>query len=196
MSIDQERSGRIVETDDEGVQADPKKKMAISAQEQNFDIVLFINEMQKRVNLFSKAHRPSISERTDFAFLPKLKSLTFLNHLQYKMIMKFKSIFPIGIVLLCFCIIVSSALADDAFYDPQLKPYDGQAYTGAQDPQYISYDSILREYMAKRIHERFGITLDPKTYSGFDLLEIEALLKCKKAEEPADTILKMFPKYR
>jgi hypothetical protein len=45
MSIDQERFGRIVETDDGGVQADPKRKMAISAQEQNFDIVLLINEL-------------------------------------------------------------------------------------------------------------------------------------------------------
>jgi len=110
--------------------------------------------------------------------------------------MKFKSIFPISITLLCFCIIASSAMANDVFYDPQLQPYDGKAYTGAQDPQYISYDSILREYLVKRIHERFGITLDPKTYSGFDLLEIEALLKCKKSEEPADTILKMYPKNR
>ena len=50
--------------------------------------------------------------------------------------------------------------------------------------------------MVKRIHQHFGITLDPKTYSGFDLLEIEALLKCKKPEEPADVILKKFPKYR
>jgi hypothetical protein len=110
--------------------------------------------------------------------------------------MKLKWAFLIFVTGLSFCIIVSSALANGVFYDAQLLPYDGKAYTGAQDPQYISYDSILREYMADRIHQRFGITLDPKTYSGFDLLEIEALLKCKKSEESADTILKMFPKYR
>jgi hypothetical protein len=133
---------------------------------------------------------------TIFAFSPKLKSLTFHDHLKYKIIMKFKSIFPVSITFLCLCIIAASALANDVFFDPQLQPYDGKAYIGAQDPQYISYDSILREYMAKRIQQEFGIELDLKKYSGFDLLEIESLLKCKKPEEPADTILKMFPKYR
>ncbi len=123
-----------------------------------------------------------------------LKSLTFHNHLKYKMIMKLKSIFSVSITLLCIWITVSSAQANNVFFDPQLQPYDGKAYTGAQDPQYISYDSILREYMAKRIQQEFGIQLDPKKYSGFDLLEIEALLKCKKSEEPSDGILKMFPK--
>lgn len=109
--------------------------------------------------------------------------------------MKFKSILSVSISLLCFWIIVSSAQANNVFFDPELQPYDGKAYTGAQDPQYISYDSILREYMAKRIQQEFGIQLDPKKYSGFDLLEIEALLKCKKSEEPADGILKMFPQH-
>ncbi len=109
--------------------------------------------------------------------------------------MKFKSIFSVSITLLCFWMIASSAQANNVFFDSQLQPYDGKAYTGAQDPQYISYDSILREYMAKRIQQEFGIQLDPKKYSGFDLLEIEALLKCKKSEEPADGILKVFPKH-
>jgi hypothetical protein len=99
-------------------------------------------------------------------------------------------------VILWLSLIGFSVQANGVFFDPQLQPYDGKAYTGLQDPEYISYDSVLREYMVKRIHERFGITLDPKTYSGFDLLEIESLLKCKKPDEPADAILQMFPKYR
>jgi len=37
--------------------------------------------------------------------------------------------------------------------------------------------------------------LDPKTYSGFDLLEIEGLFKCKKPGEPFDLFLRMFPRY-
>lgn len=86
--------------------------------------------------------------------------------------------------------------ASDVFFDPQLSTHAGESYGGLQDPDYISYDSALREYMAKRIHQQYGITLDPKTYSGFDLLEIESLLKCKKSDEPADTFLKMFPKQR
>ena len=86
--------------------------------------------------------------------------------------------------------------ASEVFFDPQLSTHAGKSYGGFQDPEYISYDSALREYMAKRIHQQFGVTLDPKTYSGFDLLEIESLLKCKKSDEPADIFLKMFPKYR
>jgi hypothetical protein len=49
--------------------------------------------------------------------------------------------------------------------------------------------------MVDRINKQFGVTLDLKTYSGFDLLEIESLLKCKKSNEPFDMFLKMFPKY-
>jgi hypothetical protein len=70
----------------------------------------------------------------------------------------------------------------------------GKSYAGTQDPSYLNYDLALREYMVYRINKHFGITLDPKTYSGFDLLEIEALLKCKKKEEPFDLFLNMFPK--
>jgi hypothetical protein len=99
-------------------------------------------------------------------------------------------------VILWLSLIGSSALANNVFYDPQLLPYDGKAYTGVQDPEYISYDSVLREYMVKRIQRLFGIELDAKKYSGFDLLEIESLLKCKKPEEPAEAILQMFPKHR
>jgi hypothetical protein len=33
-------------------------------------------------------------------------------------------------------------------------------------------------------------------FPGFDLLEIEALFKCKKLNEPYDMFLKMFPKRR
>ncbi len=71
----------------------------------------------------------------------------------------------------------------------------GKSYTGTQDPSYLTYDLALREYMVNRINKRFGVALDPKTYSGFDFLEIESLFKCKKSDEPFDMFLKMFPKY-
>jgi len=73
-------------------------------------------------------------------------------------------------------------------------PYAGKSSKGVQDPEYISYDLALRNFLVKRIHKRFGIALDPKTYPGFDLLEIEALFKCKKPNEPFNIFLKMFPK--
>ena len=78
----------------------------------------------------------------------------------------------------------------------RIATYDGKSFAGFQDPEYLSYDQALRDYLVKRIDQRFGIALDPKKYSGFDLLEIEALLKCKKSNEPFDMFLKMFPKRR
>jgi hypothetical protein len=84
--------------------------------------------------------------------------------------------------------------ADEVFFTPQLLTHAGKSYGGIEDPEYITYDSALREYMAKRIHQRFGIELDPKKYSGFDLLEIESFFECKKSDEPFDLFLKMFPR--
>jgi hypothetical protein len=49
--------------------------------------------------------------------------------------------------------------------------------------------------MVDRINKQFGVALDAKAYSGFDLLEIESLFKCKKSGEPFDMFLKMFPKH-
>jgi hypothetical protein len=71
----------------------------------------------------------------------------------------------------------------------------GESYRAVDDPAYISYDRALRICVADRIKKEFGVALDPKTYSGFDLLEIEALLKCKKADEPVEDFLKGFPKH-
>lgn len=76
----------------------------------------------------------------------------------------------------------------------RLLDHAGKSYSGAQDPSYLDYDLALRKVVANRILERFGIALDPKIYSGFDLLDIEALFKCKKSEEPFDLFLKMVPK--
>jgi hypothetical protein len=86
--------------------------------------------------------------------------------------------------------------ADEVFFDPQLLPDAGKSYGGVQDPEYISYDQALRDYMVKRIKQKFGVELDPKKYSGFDLLEIESFFDCKKSDEPFDLFLKMFPKQR
>jgi hypothetical protein len=67
--------------------------------------------------------------------------------------------------------------------------------TGTQAPSSFTNDLAFREHMVKRINKRFGVALDPKTYSGSDLLEIESLFKCKKSDESFDMVLKMFPKY-
>jgi len=76
----------------------------------------------------------------------------------------------------------------------EILDHAGKSYSGAQDPSYLEYDLALRKYVADRILKRFGIALDPKVYSGFDLLDIEALFKCKKSEESFDLFLRMVPK--
>jgi len=55
MSIHQDRLGRVSDTDGEAGKVHPKRKMAVRTQKQVFDIALFINEMGKRVNFFSKS---------------------------------------------------------------------------------------------------------------------------------------------
>jgi len=101
---------------------------------------------------------------------------------------------PILTIILWFCVIAPPGYAKGGSFQSQLFDYAGKSYTGAEDPSYLNYDLALREYMVDRIKKQFGVTLNPKNYSGFDLLEIEALFKCKKSEEPFDAFLKMFPK--
>jgi hypothetical protein len=101
---------------------------------------------------------------------------------------------PILTLVLWSSVIASSVCAKDSSFKSQLLNHAGKSYAGTQDPSFLNYDLALREYMVDRIGKRFGIALDPKIYSGFDLLEIEALLRCKKTTEPLDAFLKMFPK--
>ena len=110
--------------------------------------------------------------------------------------MKSKHLWPILLMTLFFGLNVSSAFAKGTAMPTRVTAYDGKSFAGLQDPEYLSYDQALREYLIKRIDQKFGIALDPKKYSGFDLLEIEALFKCKKSNEPYDIFLRMFPKRR
>jgi len=108
--------------------------------------------------------------------------------------MKKGCLFLIGFLVLCVGGTTFATNGTAVFFDPQLMPHTGKSFREAQDPEYRSYESTLREYMVKRIQQRFGLALDPKKYSGFDLLEIEAFLKCKKAEESPEAFLKQFPR--
>ena len=89
-------------------------------------------------------------------------------------------------------VVTSSAKAEGSSLQSELLNHAGKSYTGVEDASYQDYDSVLRKYVAGRISKRFGIALDPKNYSGFELLEIEALFKCKKLEESFDIFLKAF----
>jgi hypothetical protein len=128
-------------------------------------------------------------------------NLTYYNDLHfvnggYIEIMKQKLVFITILLSLLLGAIPSSALANRMATPPQVLAYDGKTFTGFQDPEYISYDQALREFLVKRIGKEFGVVLDPKKYSSFDLLEIEALFKIKKPNESFDMFLGMFPKGR
>ena len=102
---------------------------------------------------------------------------------------------PMFITILWCCIITPPVHSREGSMKSRLLDHAGKYFTGTQDPSYLPYDLALREYMVDRINKQFGVTLDPKTYSGFGLLEIESLFKCRKSNEPLDMFLKMFPKY-
>jgi hypothetical protein len=105
------------------------------------------------------------------------------------------SIISILLIPLWLVLMAPSVQGKDGQLGSEVLGHAGESYKGVEDPAYISYDQALRVYVADRIKKQFGFALDPKTYSGFDLLEIEALLKCKKANEPVEDFLKGFPKH-
>jgi hypothetical protein len=108
----------------------------------------------------------------------------------------FVSIFSILLILLWYVFMAPTSQGKDGQLSSEVLSHAGESYRSAQDPAYISYDEALRICVAERIKKEFGVVLDLKTYSGFDLLEIEALFKCKKADERVEDFLKGFPKHR
>jgi hypothetical protein len=102
-----------------------------------------------------------------------------------------KSMWIIFIFGLAFFIVMAGSAPSAP---SRIQDYEGKVFAGPQDPDYKEYDLALRNHLVKRIHKRFGLELDPQTYSGFDLLEIEALIKLKKSSEPPDLFLKIFPR--
>jgi hypothetical protein len=96
--------------------------------------------------------------------------------------------------ILCFSIGVSQVQADEKMLLSHVLVYAGKSYHGVKTAEYVSYDVALRSYIVDRIRRRYGVNLDPQNYSGFELLEIESLFKCKKSSEPFDLFLKGFRK--
>jgi len=92
--------------------------------------------------------------------------------------------------------IVISADAQKGSLRSQLLANQGKTFRGTEDPEFVSYDQVLRDYVSKRIQKRYGETFDPKNFSGFDLLEIEAFLKCKKPGESVAPYLETFRRPR
>jgi len=94
----------------------------------------------------------------------------------------------------CLMMVVCAIQAAEKDLRSQVWAYNGKSYKGIQTIEYSAYDQALRNYLVQRIERRFGIRLDSERYSGFDLLEIESLFKCKKSNEPYEIFLRSFPK--
>jgi hypothetical protein len=97
-------------------------------------------------------------------------------------------------VILCLSVGVCQVQADEKGLLSHVLVYAGKSYHGVKTAEYVSYEVALRSYLVDRIQRRYGMSLDPQHYSGFELLEIESLFKCKKSSEPFDLFLKRFRK--
>jgi hypothetical protein len=113
---------------------------------------------------------------------------------EYKKPMKTIKLLPmiVGLFLLFLSLSSDPVLAQNL--RARLLENAGKTFSGIEDPAFQSYDQTLRDYVAKRISKRYGVAVDPKGYNGFDLLEIEAFLKCKKSSEALDPYLQKFQK--
>ncbi len=99
-------------------------------------------------------------------------------------------------LLICFSALIlpSSIHAQGApaSHGTDILAYAGRYFGDPSSPEYSSYDRKMSMYVAKRIREKYHVDLDYKSYSAFDLLEIEALLKCKRLDESVDSLLTRF----
>ena len=99
-----------------------------------------------------------------------------------------------GIAL--FLLIFSSGLIFPPFIHAEITPgkeildYAGHYFSDRSSPDYSCYDREMSKYIATKIKVEYHVDLDLTSYSAFELLEIEALLKCKKPDESVESILK------
>jgi hypothetical protein len=74
----------------------------------------------------------------------------------------------------------------------EILTYGGRFFKNPSSPEYASYDQTMSMEVAKRIKQKYRVNLDYTSYSAFELLEIEALLKCKKSDETVNSLLERF----
>ncbi len=99
-------------------------------------------------------------------------------------------------LLICFSALILPSLVHTqrapGFDGPGIVAYSGRYFMDPSSPEYSSYDREMSMYVAKRIREKYHVDLDYRSYSAFDLLEIEALLKCKRSDESVESLIQRF----
>jgi hypothetical protein len=71
--------------------------------------------------------------------------------------------------------------------------YGGKVYKSPSDPDYLSFEREAKAILLTEIKNRHGVELDGDLLSSDQLLEIQALLRFKRARESVDHILSLFP---
>ncbi len=71
--------------------------------------------------------------------------------------------------------------------------YGGMLFAGPSDPEYRSYEQAIKPILLDQIEREYGVVLNGDTLSPEELLEINALLRLKRSDEPVDYILNRFP---
>ena len=71
--------------------------------------------------------------------------------------------------------------------------YGGMLFAGPSDPDYRSYEQAIKPVLLDRIEREYGVVLNGDTLSPEELLEINALLRLKRSDEPVNYILNRFP---
>jgi hypothetical protein len=71
--------------------------------------------------------------------------------------------------------------------------YGGMLFAGPSDPQYRSYEQAIKPILLDQIEREYGVVLNGERLSPEELLEINALLRLKRSDEPVDYILNRFP---
>ena len=71
--------------------------------------------------------------------------------------------------------------------------YGGKSFESAQDPGYLSYEREIKPILLEKIRNRYGVELNADLLSSEELLEIDALLRLKRADESVEHILSRFP---
>ncbi len=97
-------------------------------------------------------------------------------------------------VILCLAMDVCPIHAAEKDLRSQVWAYNGKSYKSIQTQNTLPTTRSCGITWSSASDGDLPFSLDSRKYSGFDLLEIEALFKFKKSSESYDLFLKGFPK--
>ena len=103
-----------------------------------------------------------------------------------------KIAFPI-LLLFLFCLVFFPQSATSQEASRLGTKYGGKTFTSPSDPGYLSYQREIKPIILRKIRDRYGVELNGDVLSSEQLLEIDSLLRLKRAHESVEHILIRFP---